>query len=508
MKKVKVFLKENKLFATLSLLTIVVYFISRLFNLTVVPVFVDEAIYIRWAQVMRAVASLRFLPLSDGKQPLFMWLIIPFLKMFSDPLVAGRLVSVGAGLGTMAGIFVLSLILFRKKEIGLFASLLYLISPFTFFFDRMALADGLLSFFGIWVMVGAVELVKEKRLDLAMITGILLGLGLITKSPALFFALLLPTTLLLFNFKEKNWPIQLAKLAGLWGIVYFFGLAIYSLLRLGPEFHLIAIRNKDYVFSFQEVLAHPLNPFWGNLKSVIEWFWIFLTPLSFVSAIIGGVLILKRYFKEGLLLWLWLLIPLLSQSAIAKVYTARYVLFTVPIFLILAAYFLWKIFSSLKSRWLTTLVLIAFFVVPVYQVALLLVNPQRAWLPKDERYGYLEIWTAGYGIKEAANYLREVAKKENVLVGTEGYFGTLPEGLQIYLEKTPRVTVIGLGEPVREISNRLTSGLINNRVFLLVNSSRLMVSNRNNLRLINQYPKAENQSGTRENLLLFEVLEK
>jgi len=42
------------------------YFILRLPNLTLQPIFADEAIYIRWAQVMRAESTLRFLPLSDG----------------------------------------------------------------------------------------------------------------------------------------------------------------------------------------------------------------------------------------------------------------------------------------------------------------------------------------------------------------------------------------------------------------------------------------------------------
>ncbi|MGB9637474.1 MAG: ArnT family glycosyltransferase, partial [Microgenomates group bacterium] len=197
MSKLKTFLLRyllhNSWFIILGSLLVVLYFLSRLINLTIIPVFADEAIYIRWAQVMRAVASLRFLPLSDGKQPLFMWLIIPFLKIFSDPLVAGRMVSVLAGFGSMIGVGVLCYLLFGKKEVSLFAMILYLISPFTFFFDRLALSDGLLSFLGIWIMVGAVALVREKRLDLAMITGILLGLALITKSPALFFALLLPT---------------------------------------------------------------------------------------------------------------------------------------------------------------------------------------------------------------------------------------------------------------------------------------------------------------------------
>ena len=66
------------------------YFILRLPNLTFQPIFADEAIYIRWAQVMRAEPTLRFLPLFDGKTPLFMWAMIPFLKIFHDPLFAGR----------------------------------------------------------------------------------------------------------------------------------------------------------------------------------------------------------------------------------------------------------------------------------------------------------------------------------------------------------------------------------------------------------------------------------
>ena len=51
------------------------------------PIFGDEAIYIRWAQIMRAEPTLRFIPLSDGKQPLYMWAIIPLLKLISNPLL-------------------------------------------------------------------------------------------------------------------------------------------------------------------------------------------------------------------------------------------------------------------------------------------------------------------------------------------------------------------------------------------------------------------------------------
>lgn len=490
----------------ITLLLVFGYFLTRIVNLTVIPVFCDEAIYIRWAQIMRAVQSLRFIPLSDGKQPLFMWLIIPFLKIFSDPLVAGRIVSVLSGLGTMVGMGVLSYLLFKKKEISLFASILYLVSPFCFFFDRMALADGLLSVFGIWYLVFSILLVKNLRLDFAMISGILLGLGLITKSPALFFALMLPLTIFVINNETmKQWSNRL-KLVVLWIVVMIFAFAIYNILRLGPEFHMIAIRNKDYVFSLSEILKYPLNPLAGNLKSVVEWYWILLTPPLFILGIFSIPLVLKNNFKKGLFLLLWWLIPLLAQSAIAKVYTSRYILFSVPIFLIFAAVLLEQIFSTLKNKVLTTIFLTVIFIVPFYQVFLLIAFPQRAYLPENERKGYLEIWTAGYGIRESAEYLKEAAKTKKVLVGTEGYFGTLPNGLEMYLEKVPNITIIGVGQPVTEISSKLIDGLKDNQVFLLVNDSRLQIINDSGLKLIKKYPKAISTNDSQESLLLFEIL--
>jgi len=142
---------------------------------------------------------------------------------------------------------------------------------------------------------------------------------------------------------------------------------------------------------------------------------------------------------------------------------------------------------------------------PMYQLFLLIAAPQKAWLPVQERSGYLEMWTAGYGIKEASNYLKEVAKTQKLLVGTEGYFGTLPNGLEMYLEGVPNITVIGVGQPVTDISPKLKSGLSDSRVFLLVNDSRFRVEDANNLHLIAKYPKAINSQGAQENLLFFEL---
>src|SRR3990167_11294736 len=131
----------------LGLIILAIGLFLRIVKLTYLPVFVDEAIYIRWSQIMINEATLRFLPLSDGKQPLFMWADMAFLKLFADPLFAGRFLSTVTGLGTLVGIYVSSYYLFKSPKVSLLAGLLYALSPFAVFFDRLALVDSMLSMF-------------------------------------------------------------------------------------------------------------------------------------------------------------------------------------------------------------------------------------------------------------------------------------------------------------------------------------------------------------------------
>src|SRR4030042_4438157 len=187
---------------------LVIFFFLRLINLTILPIFADEAIYIRWSQVMRAEATLRFLPLSDGKQPLFMWLTIPFLKIFSDSLFAGRFLSILAGFGSLIGLFFVSWSLFKNKWVSFLSCFFYSLIPFFVFFDRLALVDSMLMMFGIWLAFLSLWLVRSVKLDLSLISGLVLGGALINKPHAIFFALLLPSGLLLGEkLKKKILPL-------------------------------------------------------------------------------------------------------------------------------------------------------------------------------------------------------------------------------------------------------------------------------------------------------------
>jgi 4-amino-4-deoxy-L-arabinose transferase-like glycosyltransferase len=539
-----------KSWKTVLLAIIAILFLSfflRVYNLTIIPVFADEAIYIRWAQVMRSVPELRFLPLSDGKQPLFMWSVIPFFKLFSDPLFAGRFLSVLCGVGTTVGVGILSFLLFQnnksqitndKKEkrenifrdlkfgswdlaLPVFAMFFYAISPFAVFFDRLALADAMLSLFGIWMFIFAILAARYQRLDSAMIAGFMLGGAFLTKSPAVYFALLLPITILFCDLtQKKDRVLNVFKVVGLWGVTWGIGYGFYNILRLGANFHMLSSRNLDYVYPITHIIERPLDPLKPFLMEVVRWLWI-MGPGVFVVLVIAGILLhIKRYPRQIVFLTLLAFGPILVSAEFAKVFTARYIFFSFPYLIILAASVVFVLSRRVNLQQSHKFYLFyvrcaqALFVVFILHALIIdylyLTKPQSAPIPRSERSGYLEEWTAGYGIKEIDNYLRGELKREpdrKIVVGTEGYFGTLPDGLQMYLNDRPEITVIGVGQPIRNVHESLTeSKKAGNKTYLVVNSTRFLGDyEKLGMKLIHSYPKAERPDGTRESLLLFEI---
>src|SRR3989344_8437042 len=118
-------LLKHKIEILVSVLLVIFYFATRLPNLLSFPIFTDEAIYVRWTQIGLNDANWRFISLTDGKQPSFVWLGMVFLKLFQEPLLSLRLVSVVSGLFVMGGLFSLTYELFKNKWTALLSSFLY-----------------------------------------------------------------------------------------------------------------------------------------------------------------------------------------------------------------------------------------------------------------------------------------------------------------------------------------------------------------------------------------------
>src|SRR5258706_6489945 len=108
------FLRKNFWFLFgICLLTL--FFFTRFYNILNLPIFTDEAIYVRWAQIASNDAAWRFISLTDGKQPMFVWIAMVLMKFIQDPLFAGRTVSVIAGFFSMIGLFFVGNELFKNN---------------------------------------------------------------------------------------------------------------------------------------------------------------------------------------------------------------------------------------------------------------------------------------------------------------------------------------------------------------------------------------------------------
>ncbi len=491
-------LAKHKSEFLILLILIAAYFLLRLPNLTLQPIFADEAIYVRWAQVMKAEPTLRFVSVTDGKTPLFMWLMIPFFKVFKDPLFAGRFLSVISGFFTLTGVFFLTKKVFNLRA-ALWASLFYVIIPYTVFFDRMALVDSMLASFTIWIIYFAIWLGERLRLDLAMILGYLMGGAILTKTPGLINLLILPLSIISFRRKGKN---SLVKLVLLWGVAIVIALIMYNMLRLGPEFNKLSARNADYVFSFQELKPRPLDPFIPHFHDISDWFPKLFTIPTLLFIAMGAFYALKKN-KGALVVLIWVAVPMLVSMAFLKTFTARYLLTSIAPSLVFAGFGLNFLLEKLRvSNMLKILIGLA-IVLPLalYFDYQLLVSPPPDGLPKEERIVYFEVWTDVSGVKEIGEFILEKSKNKKVVIGTDGFFSPFPDGIQIYLDKA-NVAIVG---GTATISAQVRNAAKDNETYFIGNK-RNLEGKVKNVVLIKEYPKARAIDGTFDSTVLYRVL--
>jgi 4-amino-4-deoxy-L-arabinose transferase-like glycosyltransferase len=480
----KIFLKYWGVGLMVSLI-VGVYFVVRIPNLTLQPIFADEAIYIRWAQVMKSEPTLRFVSLTDGKTPLYMWLLIPFFKIFSDPLLAGRLLSVFAGFVTLIGVLALSWVFFSRRT-AIVAAFLIAVIPYVIFFDRMALVDSMLAMFGVWSVFLALLVVRFQRLDLAMFLGFCLGAGMLTKTPGYFNVLVSPLALFAFPWRKQTNGKKRIVMLVLSAVSILIAMFVYNLLRIGPGFSSLSNRNIDYIHPISRLWEIPFDPLISHFRDMAEWFpvWLGWPVIGLICVGIFAIIRTKNMF--GFVVLGWALIPLIVEAALLKTFTTRYILSAIPLLLIIAALGFDFIYAKLKYRLLGGLIILVILLQSGWFVYFTHTAPQKAPTPVESHRGYFEDWTAGYGLREIAKIVDEKSKTQKIVIGTGGTFGTLPDGLRIYFDKNPNV-VFASGNDFFYKELRGNAGSI--ETYFVVNSRR-ETTVVEGLELIRSYPKA------------------
>lgn len=441
---IKKFLTKKNIYWGLILSFLATYFITRFLLLDTFPIFTDEAIYVRWAQIAGNDPDWFFISLTDGKQPLFVWLAIVFMKFVSDPLVGARLVSVFAGLLSMIGLYFVANELFKSKKIGFVASFFYLLYPFALVYDRMALYDSLVATFIIWALYLEILLVRRLKWYLAILLGVVIGLGLLNKTSSNFALILMPFLLLLFDFKDKQWKRNVLQLSAYAIIAAVISQAIYLILKLSPFFYIIAQKNAVFVYPFSEWIQHPLAFVYPNLVTLTGWL-VDYSTIPFLIFVFAAFFVEKKNLKEKLLLLAWFVVPFVGLATFGKLLYPRYILFMTMPLLVLGAYSFYTILHALSSvRWIKAGVLLVFMLPFVVADLLIITNFAKAPIPLSDKNQYFMQWPAGVGVKESIAILKNESKNKKIYVGTEGTFGLMPYGLEIYLANNPNVTIFGI----------------------------------------------------------------
>ncbi|MBU1327457.1 glycosyltransferase family 39 protein [Patescibacteria group bacterium] len=474
---------------TVGIIFIAAYFITRVINLSGLPIFTDEAIYIRWSQIGSRDASWRFISLVDGKQPMFTWVMMVFLKLLPswDPLVVGRLVSVASGFLTMVGLWLLARELFRSRKIAWIAALLYVISPFTLMYDRMALYDSMVAAFSVWNLYFSVMLVRNLRLDIALLLGMSLGLGMLNKTSGVFGLYLLPFTLILFDWKKKAKTKRLLTWVVLAFIASVLSMGFYSILRLSPLFGMVKQKDAVFVYPLSEWITHPFRFLIGNLRGELDWASSYLTWPVYALSLVPLCAVWSKY-REKLLLYVYWFLPFVALALFGKVLYPRFILFMCMPLLVLAAVSVAAVLRRIKTIWLQVIMLLAICAVSMRTSYLILTNPVVAPIPKSDSGQYINDWPSGWGVREVNAFILKESKTKKITVFTEGTFGLMPYGLEIYLVDKPNIEIRGIWPLPEDMPKIMIESTLSHTTYFVMNQTQIPPENWS-LSLIAQYPK-------------------
>ena len=436
------FLKKHGFLFVVCIGIIIVYLFTRLYNIMSLPIFTDEAIYVRWAQIANNDASWRFISLVDGKQPSFVWAMMIVMRFVEDPLLAGRLTSVIAGLFSAIGLFFLGREIFKNTWIGIISGALYVLFPMAIVYDRMALYESVLSAFAVWSLYLVILLVRRMRLDIALVLGMVVGGGVLTKSSGFFNIYLLPLSLLIFDWKQKVKWKRLGVWMGYALLAVFICYVLYSILRLSPFFHIIEEKNALFVYPFKEWSMHPFTFLHGNLLGVWDWLWRYMT---FPGIILIGLsfVIDRKFLREKIFLFFWFLVPFLALAVFGKTLYPRFIFFMTIALLPLIAFSVFKIKELIKNKILLFGALTLLLFLPLRSGYLIVNNFSEAPIPFADLEQYSNGWTSGAGVKEIVGFLEKEARDKKIFVGTQGTFGLMPYALELYLVDNKNITLTG-----------------------------------------------------------------
>ncbi|WP_232280222.1 ArnT family glycosyltransferase [Roseiflexus castenholzii] len=429
------------------LLLCILFLTTRLPGLLTLPLFNDEAIYLYRAQQFPA--QLEF-TVHDGKL-IHELLLAALARLPWDPLLTGRILSVLCGWLTVVGLWLSGRII-GDRTAGLFAGLLYILSPLAIIHDRLAIPDAMLGSIAGFLLAASLRLTllpQPNRWHAAGV-GALGALATLVKLPGLFLfalpALIIVTSAATPERRHQQWALLRTVL-----IMTLLAPASFAPFNYGgAENHKVGVFN----------LALQIERLTDNVRQIGEWLALTL-PLP-TLALIGLGLSQRPTRRLILTLVAAACVFCMALATIGSVLYPRYILPAWPLLLVVAGVGLSRLCHlpvALRGAGIAIALINAiwgsFFAIQYAQ------NPAQAPLTTADRHQYIETWTAGYHLDEITLLLHtEAEQKGDIALLSPLQPRLIHIGPKVYLNGDPRISFVDVdvaSDNARQLINEITT---------------------------------------------------
>lgn len=405
-----------------------VYFATRISSVETLPIFLDEAVHLQWAErlweegrILRPVGSGRLLAVATYG------LALPF----EDRLWAVRLIAVMAGALTLVFTMLLSRRLFGARA-GLVAGVLYVSSPFALVYDRLALSDGFLAAAVAGLMFATRVLLDDPR-RLGPWVGLVAAstLAIVAKVSALLFLPAVPMAALTLA-KDRRSFLAACALA-----------MAATLVCASPMLWFFAANSGEIVSQHLADPDRPESTLVATLRDIGGW----LQSYFAIPVLMAGAASLA-WLRDGRALWLGgsFVLPLVLFALLSEPWSARYILPILPPLLILIAGGIEAVCARLNTGRANVAAFGLALAISLQGLLFdiqLFKDPSSAPFPADDRHQLITGWPAGYGVREAARRLEKESEAGPALVFVDtGGTRTLSTSLAVLLARHPRLTLV------------------------------------------------------------------
>ncbi len=290
---------------------------------------------------------------NDARESLYVYLIIPGLKLFGLNEFTTRFPSAIAGIAIVPIVFYLAQELWQQTKVSLGAALLVAISPWSIYFSRLAFRANLMP---VFVCLGLLLFLRSWRQPYYLIfSSICFGISLQTYAAARAFTPLLMLGLIAICYRKLLKQPAITAISALifLGFILFLGQFWLSPAGTGRVdelgFETNPVKLAWYYLSYLEpVFLFGYGDF--NVRRSVTTIGIGQLYLWEMFSVVTGWLALKKQATiQSKILWLWLFLYPIPAALTEEQHAIRSII-GMPLFAMVSSYGFWLLYSRLMAQ--------------------------------------------------------------------------------------------------------------------------------------------------------------